>query len=417
MQYDGTTYYISGQRAGEDTLYPSAGFYLAVDVLKDAGWPVVKTFEQYTEILKNYVQKNPEYNGAPTIAFTLPTEAVRMSALQYGAARFLAGYPNDGPSCIDQKTLEAKVIMTQDFNIPFLKFINELWRMGIADKEMFMQTNDQYLAKLSSGRVAGFYDQRYAIVDAFNALEKQELYDRCFVGFPVVYEGVEEEYYRGPSAFTTYTGLGISSKCKDPEGVFKFLDRMAAEDINKLHAWGIEGEDYTMENGKPVRTQEQWDKYNDLDYRKNQGIGQFDSFPRRETVRSDYGKFSDGNWVSPTQLDEYFEVRYKDYEKDILAQYGVKTFNDFYAPSYPARYEPGWAIRTKMPADFSGKIAVEQALELAAEYLPKICMAESDDEFDKLWNEYQDKLSKLDLKAFEDEMNRVLQETVQYYQD
>ena len=415
MQH-GSIYYLSGQRAGEDTLYPSAGYYLAADVLEQAGWPIVKTFEEYAEILKNYVRENPEYNGKPTIAFTLPTEAVRASGLQYGAERFLAGYPNDGPACVDQETLEAKTIMTQDYNIPFLKFVNELWNMGIADKEMFMQTNDQYLAKLSSGRVAGVYDQRYAMVDAFNALEKQGLYDRMLIGFPVVYEGVENEYYRGPRAFSTYNGIAISTKAKDPEGIFKFLDRMAAEDINRLTKWGIEGEDYTMEDGKPVKTKEQWDNFNDLDYQKKQGINQFNDFPRREDVKSDYGQFSDGNWVSPTQFDEFFEVRYKDYEKEILKNLGVKTFNDLYAPSYPARYEPGWAIRTKMPGDFSGKIAVEQALELAAEYLPKICMAKPED-FDKLWDEYQDKLSKLDLKSFEEEMTKELRAGAEHYQD
>ena len=37
MQY-GTTYYISGTRAGEDTLYPSAGFYLVADAVEKAGW-------------------------------------------------------------------------------------------------------------------------------------------------------------------------------------------------------------------------------------------------------------------------------------------------------------------------------------------------------------------------------------------
>ena len=120
--------------------------------------------------------------------------------------------------------------------------------------------------------------------------------------------------------------------------------------------------------------------------------------------------------LSPTLFDDFFEVRYRDYEKEFLKNFNIKTFNDFYAPSYPAKYEPGWAIRTKMPADFSGKIAVEQALELATEYLPKIIMAKTED-FDKLWNEYQDKLSKLDLKSFEEEMTSKLREGAQYYQD
>lgn len=415
MQY-GKTYYISGSRASEDSLYPSAGFYLAADVLEQADWPVIKTFDEYKEILIDYIEKNPEYEGNPTIGFTLPAEGWRMSGLQYGAARFMAGFPNDGPSCVDQETLEAKTIMSQDFNLPFLEFLNDMWNRGYLDKEMFMQTNDQYLAKISSGRVAGVYDQRSMFIDGIHALEAQELYDRTLVAFPVVLEGVENEYYRGPRAFATQSGIAISSKCEDPEAAFKFLDRMAAEDINRLSKWGIDGEDYSLEDGVPSKTLDQWNNYIDLDYQKNQGINQFDQFPRREDVKSDYGVFSDGHPVSPTQWDEYLDVRYKDYEKDLLAKYNIKTFNDFYQPSYPARYEPGWAIRTKMPADFSGKIAVEQALELAVEYLPQVIMADTAD-FTNVWDEYQSRLASLDLAAFEAEMTEKLKEGAQYYQD
>ncbi|AEE97266.1 ABC transporter substrate-binding protein [Mahella australiensis] len=413
----GKTYYISGTRAGQDKLYPAAGFYVALDVLKDAGWPVIKTLPQYTDIIKSYVKENPTYNGQPTIGFVLPTEAWRASALQYGGARFLAGYPNDGPVYVDQETLEAKTIMTADFSKDWAKWLNGLWRDGLMDPETFMQNNDQYLAKLSSGRVIGFYDQRGMFQEAINALEKEGLFNRAPIGFPVVFEGVEKEYYAGPAAFATQTGIAITTKCKDPEAAFKFLDRMAAEDINKLNFWGIEGEDYTIQNGKMTKTEEQWKNYLDPDYQKKQGISQFMEFPRMEdTTDPKYGVYSDGNPVSPTKTDDYFNVKYKDYEKEVLKAYNIKTLSDFFAPQYPARYEPGWAIRTKMPADHPGKIAVEKALELALQYLPKAIMATNDNEFENIWKQYQNELGKLDLKAFEDEVTKQIKESVKYYQ-
>ena len=416
MQH-GTTYYVSGTRAGESRLYPGAGFYLAVDVLRDAGWPVVKTLSQYTEILKNYVQKNPTYNGQPTIGFILPTDAWRASALQYGGARFLAGYPNDGPAYVDQETLEAKTIMTAEFSKTWAKWLNGLWRDGLMDPETFMQNDDQYLAKLSSGRVVGFYDQRGMFQEAINALEKEGLFDRAPIAFPVVLDDVEKEYYAGPMAFSTQTGIAITTKCKDPEAAFKFLDRMAAEDINKLNFWGIEGEDYTIENGRMVKSQEQWEKYLDPEYQKQQGIGQFGEFPRMEdTTDPVYGVYSDGNPVSPTKTPEYFDINYKDYEKEVLQAYNIETLSDFFNPQYPARYEPGWAVRSKMPADHPGKIAVERALELAIQYLPKAIMAESDTEFENVWAEYQGELNKLDLKSFEDEVTKQIRESAKYYQ-
>jgi putative aldouronate transport system substrate-binding protein len=416
MQY-GKTYYVSGTRAGEDPLYPSAGFNLAIDVLKDANWPKVTSLTQYVNIIRDYVKKNAEYNGKPSIGFTMPAEAVRMSGLQYGAARFVGGYPNDGPAYIDQKTLECKTIMTAPYAKDFTQVLNEMWNEGLIDKEMFMQTNDQYLAKISSGRVVGFYDQRWAYADAINALEKQNLQGRVPVAFPVLLDAVEKDYYRGPRAFVTQTGIAISRKCKDPEFAFKFLDRMAAEDIGKLTKWGIEGEDYSVQNGKMAKSSEQWSKYLDSDYVKKQGINQFDQFPRfEESMDPKYGKFSDGNLVSPSKTEDFFNQRYKDYEKDILKAYGIKTFTDFFAPTYPAIYEPGWAVRSKMPADHPGKIAVEKALEISKEYLPKAITASKAD-FNKLWDEYQGKLSRLDLKSFEDEMTVKIREGSKHYRD
>lgn len=413
----GKTLYIATQRASEDLLYPGAGFYLAKDVLKEAGWPVVKTWSQYTQIIKDYVKKHPDYNGKSTIGFTMPTEGGRMSALQYGAPRYLAGYPNDGPTSVDQDTLEAKIVLTQDYNKPYLQALNDLWNEGILDKEMFMQTNDQYLAKVSSGRVIGAYDQRWGIQDALAALEDQKLYDRTLVGFPVVFDGVEKEYYRGYRALVTSNNIGISTKCKDPEGAFKFLDALVSEKVSKLMYWGIEGEDYTLENGKLKRTPEQWSKTLSLEYQKKQGINIYYYLPGREdTSDKAYSTFPDGNPVQPQRLEEYLNIKYRDFEKDVLSSYKIKTLNDFYAPSLQARYEPGWGLRAKLAADDPAKITVEKALELSSQYIPKIVMAKREG-FEPLWKEYQDKLSKLDLKLYEDTITKMIKESSQYYKD
>lgn len=38
----------------------------------------------------------------------------------------------------------------------YYKILNQMWNEGLLDKEMFSQNYDQYLAKISSGRVVGF---------------------------------------------------------------------------------------------------------------------------------------------------------------------------------------------------------------------------------------------------------------------
>jgi len=256
LQNDGI-YVISTNRPGIDNLYPGAAYYLNYDVLKDAGFPVVKNISQYGQLIKDYLADNPKFGDADTIGFMVPTDGYRVSALQYGAARFLGGYPNDGVTAVDQETLEAKIVMNMPVFKDYLEFMNDMWNSGAMDREVFMQKDDQFLAKIASGRVLGIYDQRWAVSNAFAAMERNGHYDRTLVAFPVVADGIEREYYRGPYAFAVQ-GVSITTAAKNPEGVFRFLDRMCAEDIQKLHAWGIEGVDYTIENGKFTRTLEQW---------------------------------------------------------------------------------------------------------------------------------------------------------------
>ena len=185
-QEDGNIYWF-GAHASENSVYPSAGYYLSMDLLAKADYPEVTTFEQWQDLIIEYVEANPTYNGTSVIGITEPTEAWRASAVQYGGSRFLAGYQNDGLTVVDPETLEAKIIMTQDFQKEFCLMLNRMWNLGIADPEMFMQTDEQLQAKIGSGRVVGTYDQRSMISVGLDALEANDP-SRMLVAFPVTFE-------------------------------------------------------------------------------------------------------------------------------------------------------------------------------------------------------------------------------------
>lgn len=414
LQNDGI-YIISTNRPSIDNLYPGAGWYLNYSVLSNAGHPVVTTLSQYGQLIKDYLAANPTFNDAPTIGFMLPTDGFRATAMQFGAARFLGGFPNDGITAVNQETLEATIVMRTPAMKDYLRFMNDMWHAGAMDPEVFMQKDDQYLAKVSSGRVLGIFDQRWAVGNALLALEQNGHYDRTLVAMPVVADGVEEEFYRGPFAFAVQ-GVSITTSAENPEGVFRFLDRMAAEDIQKLNAWGIEGVDYTIENGRFTRTEEQWLNSFDLDYQQTTGLGQFNFLPRYElTNDEEFGKFSDGNWVNPAMNQEFNDMRYRDHEKEILASFNAKTFNDFFAPAFPARYQPGWAARQQLPQDSPEFIATTKALELTTEYVVNITMGDPA-EFETLWQSFQDKLNSISgLAEYEVKVTDIIRASAEHY--
>ena len=71
------------------------------------------------------------------------------------------------------------------------------------------------------------------------------------VAFELLEEGVTEGEYIGPTVMNFGAGIGISISAKDPVGVIEFLDKTVNEKYAKINSWGIEGEDYMVnEDGK-----------------------------------------------------------------------------------------------------------------------------------------------------------------------
>ena len=411
-QEDGNIYWF-GNHASENAVYPTAGYYLNMDLLAQAGYPQVTTFEQWQQLIIDYVEANPTYKGQSTIGITEPTEAWRASAVQYGGSRFLAGYPNDGLTVIDQDTLEAKVVMTQDFQKEFCRMLNKMWNLGIADPEMFMQTDEQLQSKIGSGRVAGMYDQRSMISVGLDALEANDP-SRMLVAFPVTFEGVETERYRGARTFQPGFGIGISVTCEDPDRAFQFLDDLASEECQTVLRWGIEGTDWSYgEDGSLVKTEEQWAQYNDVYYKQEQGIeqmGWFYFWPGLEAFPTS------GTIASPSNTPEYAQQAYEDYELEFLSHYDAQTFCDWFNPSYDAAYEPGYSIRQRIDTSDPRKIAGETALTITLEYVPKLAQCAPED-FDAVWDEFVGKLADLPLAEYEQLVTQMAQESAPNYQN
>ena len=411
-QEDGNIYWF-GNHASENAVYPTAGYYLNMDLLAQAGYPQVTTFEQWQQLIIDYVEANPTYKGQSTIGITEPTEAWRASAVQYGGSRFLAGYPNDGLTVIDQETLEAKVVMTQDFQKEFCRMLNRMWNLGIADPEMFMQTDEQLQSKIGSGRVAGMYDQRSMISVGLDALEANDP-SRMLVAFPVTFEGVETERYRGARTFQPGFGIGISVTCEDPDRAFQFLDDLASEECQTVLRWGIEGTDWSYgEDGSLVKTEEQWAQYNDVYYKQEQGIeqmGWFYFWPGLEAFPTS------GTIASPSNTPEYAQQAYEDYELEFLSHYDAQTFCDWFNPSYDATYEPGYSIRQRIDTSDPRKIAGETALTITLEYVPKLAQCAPED-FDAIWDEFVGKLADLPLAEYEQLVTQMAQESAPNYQN
>ncbi|MDO7908776.1 extracellular solute-binding protein [Paenibacillus sp. JX-17] len=387
------SYGVYHNKVSEPT-YQGPGFYLQKAVLKEMGYPTPKTLDEYFDIIAQYKAKHPDMIGFETLNFDW-----RVFPLQ-NPPEHLSGHPNDGGVIVDNN--KAQIFADKDISKMYFKKLNEVNAQGLLDKEAFVQNYDQYLAKIASGKVIGMFDQHWNFQDAETSLISQGKIENTYIGFPLVYDGVEE-YYRDKGALNLNRGLGISINAKDPERIIKFLDTMITEDWQKTLQWGIKDEDYKVkEDGKFYRTPEQRQNADSTTWRlSNKAETFFGYMPKIQ------GTYSDGNAADPgTQPQEFFDSL-KPYDQEILKAYNRKTWSEFFKepPPNPV-YFPVYTIT--LPDGSAAQLTSTKLNDLQVKYLPKVIMA-NPSSFDSEWDEYVSQIHKLDIKAYEDFINEQIQ--------
>ena len=407
---DGHIYWLPnyGVITGEDhgTYYSGPAFWIQKDVLKEAGYPTPKTLDDYMKLIRDYAAKHPTIDGQPTIGFTTLAYDWRVFPL-LNAPEHLTGHPNDGDVVVDNGVAHA--FWDKDISKRYYKVLNGLYNDGLMDKEAFVQNYDQYLAKISSGRVLGMFDQHWNFQPAEDTLVSQGKIGKTYVGFPIVYDTSIPEYYRDAPLPNLNNGFGISKDAKDPVRIIKFLDALMTEKWQKILSWGEEGIDYMVdENGKFYRTPEQRKQQEDPTWKlANRADGFYGAAPKIE------GTYSDGNATSAgNQPDEYY-ASLKPEDKELLDAYGHKTWYDFFTP-HPNNpvYYPAWQIDLIDGSDAA--IANKQMRDTALKYIPKAIMSKPD-QFDAVWDEFVGAFGKINVKAYEDRINEQIQWRMQHW--
>ncbi|AIQ20455.1 sugar ABC transporter substrate-binding protein [Paenibacillus sp. FSL H7-0357] len=376
--------------------YSGPAFWIQKAILKEFGYPKVKTLDEYFDLIEKYKEKYPKIDGSPTIGFEILNSDWRNWGL-FNAPQHLIGHPNDGGVVVNDGV--AEIFADKDYAKQYYQKLNEVNQKGLIDKETFVQNYDQYMAKLSSGTVLGMFDQHWNFGSAEESLTTQNKIERTYVGLPLVYDKATKDYYRDRAALNLNNGFGISINAKDPVKIIKLLDTLISEDWQKTFAWGIEGKDYIVnEKGRFMRTQEQRDKATDATWQlANKAKSLYSWMPKIE------GSFNDGNATGVSEQPEEYQAGLKPFDKEFLDAYGFNSYVDFFSepPANPVYY-PAWSIDLVEGSD--AKIANTKLNELSTKFLPKAILA-SPAEFDSVWGDYVGEVKKANVKAYEDKIN------------
>ncbi len=372
-------------------------WWIQTRVLKEAGYPEVKTMDDFFGVIEAYVEKNPKHiDGTDIIPYTILCDDWRYFCLE-NAPMFLDGAPNDGCCIVDPVTHKAIDYNTTPTAKKYFAKLNEEYKKGMVDKEFATQKYADYIEKLSTGRVLGFIDQYWNWgYDAEAAIKTQGVenpaYNDCtYVPLGIVADASITDRYHSASALDVSGGMSITTSCKDIEGALQFVNDILTEEALALRFWGVEGLDYLVdENGVFYRTQDMRDKANDANY-KASNLCPYSYFPQYEGMHLDGINAA----KSGAQPAEFFEGLLPEV-KECLAAYGAETYVDMLSPSGEnSDWFPMWSYSNDLTAD-SGPAGENWAMmaEVKHEYLPKVVIA---NDFEKAWDEY--------MKAYEERID------------
>ena len=384
-------------------------FWIQTRVLKWADYPEIRTMDEYFDLIESYNEANPTMeDGTANIPYTILCEDWRYFCLE-NAPQFLDGYPNDGSVIVDPKTETVIDYNTTDTAVAYFKKLNEEYKKGIVDPESFTQTYDEYIAKISSGRVLGMIDQwwdfAYTGYDAIKAagLDKQGC---SYVPLPITIDrSVKNQWHNSGGVLNSGDGLAITKDCDDVEAALQFVDDLLSEEIHNLRFWGVEGEDYQVgDDGLFYRTKEQRAKAAETDYKASHACS-YSYFPQYD------GTCDDGiNATKPSgQPAEFFDGLNEDIKKAFLA-YGVETYVEMLGTSEaPGPWYPMWSFSNNFTTDTEGGMAWNKISEVKHEQLPQVVMAS---DFDSAWATYMDAYNACNPDAFLGELQTELDKRV-----
>ena len=413
-QDDGHIYWIPqfSNIYGEEKecTHNDVAFWIQTRVLKWAGYPEIRTMDEYFDLIESYNEANPTMeDGTENIPYTILCDDWRYFCLE-NAPEFLDGYPNDGSVIVDPDTQKIIDYNTTDTAVAYFKKLNEEYKKGIVDPESFTQTYDEYIAKLSSGRVLGMIDQWWDFAyNAYDAIKSAGLDAQgcSYIPLPITIDrSVTNQWHNSGGVVNVSSGLGVTVDCDDPDAAFKFINDLLGQEIHDLRFWGVEGTDYEVdENGEFYKTQDMRNEASDTAYKASH-LCSYSYFPQWQGTSRD-----NINAMKPDgQPKEFYDGLSQDV-KDCFDAYGVQTYVEMLGTSpAPGPWYPMYTFSSAMTTATEGGTAWTKMGEIKHQYLPKVVMA---DNFDSAWDEYMEAYEGCNPEAFLSEMQTELDRRIE----
>lgn len=403
-QDDPGIYQLSYAGVNQKTLTTGGSCQIQWAALKENDYKYPKTLDEYEKMIKSYLAAHPKTeDGLDMIGITMSASDWHwMITLGNPAGLIADASPDNGQWIIDDNYgVHYKHVTDEEKE--YFKWLCRMYNEGILDPNFATQTDDDYIAKVASGRVVAITDAEWHYSQCEATLVADGKVDQTYVGLPVTLREDQVEKALLYQGTTVGWGIGITKSCEDPVRAIKFLDYLCSDEGQILYHWGIEGENYFLDDdGQPYRTDEEVAKaQSDPDYAKNTGIDNYTGFPIYGT-----GSYSEDGFPYTPTTKESVIANYNTAEKEGCEAMGFEMLTDMFAQPEEfdlLPYSALWAYQ--QPQELAEKQTILD--EIAWPGLVK-CVTGTEDEFDGNWESMVQELTDNGLADAEEAMTEFL---------
>lgn len=403
-QDDPGIYQLSYAGVNQKTLTTGGSCQIQWAALKENDYKYPKTLDEYEKMIKSYLAAHPKTeDGLDMIGITMSASDWHwMITLGNPAGLIADASPDNGQWIIDDEyNVHYKHVTDEEKE--YFKWLCRMYNEGILDPNFATQTDDDYIAKVASGRVVAITDAEWHYSQCEATLVADGKVDQTYVGLPVTLREDQVEKALLYQGTTVGWGIGITKSCEDPVRAIKFIDYLCSDEGQILYHWGIEGENYFLDDdGQPYRTDEEVAKaQSDPDYAKNTGIDNYTGFPIYGT-----GSYSEDGFPYTPTTKESVIANYNTAEKEGCEAMGFEMLTDMFAQPEEfdlLPYSALWAYQ--QPQELAEKQTILD--EIAWPGLVK-CVTGTEDEFDANWESMVQELTDNGLADAEEAMTEFL---------
>lgn len=334
-----------------ENLSSNETFLVRKDIYEAIGSPDMTTPEGFAAAVRAAAEMFPEVEGG--------------SLIPIGAHVF----DNEGNVSFDKYLMNFLAIpwekdgeiydrYTDPEYIRWLKVFRELGEEGYLANDIFVDTRTQMEEKLSQGR---YFCMLYQYTDMI--AQQKMLYANAPDSIYMAVEGPRNQAGDDPMIPTTgvsgWTVTLISKNCKHPERAIAFLDYLMSEHGQMITYLGVEGVTYDMVDGRPVLK----DEVREL----------------LDTDRGTYDKIygaDDAYWMLQ---DNVMQMQWKQEVSPAVVQ--LEEWTRQYVV-YNGQAD------VVLPLDSKEAAADDKITKLWSETLPRLLLASSEEEFDRIFADF-----------------------------